>query len=127
MGDALHPQAGPGDAALWPGELDEQLITELLINDSLLLGALQQAPAGGDAEPWSLDNTGASSSSSPAAPAPCNSGGGAEREEVLPQPEAVSRALCSVYTGPTIRDIEKALSTSRPYPWSSRRYSPMHL
>ncbi|RCV28088.1 hypothetical protein SEVIR_5G383200v4 [Setaria viridis] len=127
MGDVLHPQAGPGDVApLWPGEIDEQLITELLSDESLLLGALQQAPAGGDAEPCSRDNTGASSS--PAAPAPCNSGGGgAEREEVLPQPEAVSRALCSVYTGPTIRDIEKALSTSRPYPWSSRRYSTMHL
>ncbi|CAO1944456.1 unnamed protein product [Urochloa humidicola] len=126
MGDVLHPQAGAGDvAALWPGELDEQLITELLSDDSLLLlGAPQQQPAAGDSsEPCcSRDDTGASP---PAVPAPCNSGAG--EQEAVPQPEAVSRALCSVYTGPTIRDIEKALSTSRPYPWSTRRYSPMHL
>ncbi|PUZ54014.1 hypothetical protein GQ55_5G095500 [Panicum hallii var. hallii] len=126
MGDVLHPQAGTGDVqSLWPGDLDEQLITELLSDDSLLLGALHPDP-GGDSEHCSRD-TGASPA---AAPAPCDSGGGgaAEQEELLPQPEAVSRALCSVYTGPTIRDIEMALSTSRPsYPWSSRRYSRMHL
>lgn len=130
MGDGdyvLHPpQPGAADAAVWPGELDEQLITELLSDDSLLLDALQQVPAAGDSEHCSRD-TGASY----APAAPCISGGGggtaAEHQELLPQPEAVSRALCSVYTGPTIRDIEKALSTSRPYPWSSRRYSPMHL
>ncbi|OEL12862.1 hypothetical protein BAE44_0026119 [Dichanthelium oligosanthes] len=128
MGDVLHPQAGAGDVALWPGELDEQLIAELLSDDSLLLGALHQQqvlPGGGDSsEHCTRDKADA--------PAPCDSGGGggaaAEQEEVLPRPEAVSRALSSVYTGPTIRDIEKALSTSRPYPsWSSRRYSPMHL
>ncbi|XP_066307406.1 uncharacterized protein [Miscanthus floridulus] len=120
MGDgdgdyALHPQPGAADVAVWPGELDEQLITELLSDDSFLLGELQQVPAG-DEQHCSRD-TGASS----APAAPCISGGGtaAEHQELLPQPEAVSRALCSVYTGPTIRDIEKALSTSRPYPWSS--------
>ncbi|KAF8775349.1 hypothetical protein HU200_004761 [Digitaria exilis] len=138
MGDVLHPQAGAGDvAALWPGELDEQLITELLSDESLLLGALQpqqQSPGddGGESEHCSPD-TWASSS---AHPAPIDDDGGgatvAEPEESLPQPEAVSRALCSVYTGPTIRDIEKALSSAttsrRPYPWSSsRRYGPMHL
>ncbi|KAF8716981.1 hypothetical protein HU200_026087 [Digitaria exilis] len=130
MGDVLHPQAGAGDvAALWPGELDEQLITELLSDESLLLGALQQPQqqSPGDSEHCSPD-TGASSS---AHPAPIDAAA-AEPEELLPQPEAVSRALCSVYTGPTIRDIEKALSTTttsrRPYPWSSsRRYGPMHL
>ena len=126
MGDVLHPhpQAGAGDVqALWPGDLDEQLITELLSDDSLLLGALQQPPAGGgDSEHGSAD-TGASPA---AAPAACDSSAG--EQELLPQLEEVSRALCSVYTGPTIRDIEMALSTSRPsYPWSSRRYSPMHL
>ncbi|CAN6278103.1 unnamed protein product [Urochloa humidicola] len=128
MGDVLHPQqAGAGVvAALWPGELDEQLITELLSDDTLLL------VAGGDSnsEPcWSRD-TGASASPPAvvAAPAPpCGRGGASEQEAAVPQPEAVSRALSSVYTGPTIRDIEKALSTSRPYPWSTRRYSPMHL
>ncbi|PWZ33915.1 hypothetical protein Zm00014a_036829 [Zea mays] len=132
MGDgdyALHPEPGADDVGVcWPGELDEQLVTELLCDDSLLLGALQQVPAAVDSEPqYCSRDTGASSS----APAACTSGGGgtvAEHQELLPQPEAVSRALCSVYTGPTIRDIEKALSTSRPpYPWSSRRYSPMHL
>jgi hypothetical protein len=130
MGDGdgnyvLHPQPGAADVAVWPGELDEQLITELLSDDSLLLGALEQVPAG-DSEQHCSRDTGASS----APAAPCISGGGtaAEHQELLPQPEAVNRALCSVYTGPTIRDIEKALSTSRPYPWSSRRYSPtMHL
>ncbi|CAL4946626.1 unnamed protein product [Urochloa decumbens] len=131
MGDVLHPQGGAADVALWPGELDEQLITELLSDDSLLLlGAPQPQPAaaaGDSLEPCcSRDTTGAPSP--PAAPAPRSSDGGAEQEAVLPQPEAVSRALSSVYTGPTIRDIEKALSTSRPYPWSTRRYSPMmHL
>ena len=125
MGDgdgdyALHPQPGAADVAVWPGELDEQLITELLSDDSLLLlGALQQVPAG-DSEQHCSRDTGPSS----APAAPCISGGGGE---LLPQPEAASRALCSVYTGPTIRDIEKALSTSRPYPWGSPRNSPMHL
>ncbi|XP_008673037.1 WRKY DNA binding domain containing protein isoform X1 [Zea mays] len=130
MGDgdyALHPEPGADDVGVcWPGELDEQLVTELLSDDSLLLGALQQDPAAVDSEHYCSRDTGASSS----APAACTGGGGtvAEHQELLPQPEAVSRALCSVYTGPTIRDIEKALSTSRPpYPWSSRRYSPMHL
>ncbi|CAO2182374.1 unnamed protein product [Urochloa humidicola] len=129
MGDVPHPQqAGAGDvAALWPGELDEQLITELLSDDSLLLCAPQPQPPAGDSslEPCSSRDTGASPPA--AAPAPC-SGGGAAEQEAVPQPETVSRALSSVYTGPTIRDIEKALSTSRPYPWSTtRRYSPMHV
>ncbi|PWZ09669.1 hypothetical protein Zm00014a_015148 [Zea mays] len=125
MGDVLHSQPGAADVAVWPGELDEQLITELLSDDSLLLGALQQAPAGDSEHCCSSDPGGASS-----APAPCISGDGGtatEQELLLPQPEAVSRALCSVYTGPTIRDIEKALSASRPYPWSRSRYSLMHL
>ncbi|WVZ68208.1 hypothetical protein U9M48_017171 [Paspalum notatum var. saurae] len=127
MGDVLHPETGADDdVAIWPGELDEQLVTELLSDDSLILvGALQQVP-GGDSDQHRSRDQGASS-----APA----GGGetaAEQEqeqELVPQPEAVSRALCSVYSGPTIRDIEKALWTSRPYPYhlSSRRYSPVHL
>ncbi|OQU87844.1 hypothetical protein SORBI_3003G353000 [Sorghum bicolor] len=136
MGDGdygLHPEPGAADVAVWPGELDEQLITELLSDDSLLLGTLpppQQVPAGDDPEEQHCSRDTGGASSAPAAP--CISGGGtaAEHRELLPQPEAVSRALCSVYTGPTIRDIEKALSTTRPYPWSwsSSRYSPtMHL
>ncbi|CAL4973184.1 unnamed protein product [Urochloa decumbens] len=123
MGDVLHPQAGAADVALWPGELDEQLITELLSDDSLLLlGAPQPHPAaaGDSSEPCCSRDDATGAPSPPAAPA--------AEPEAVPQPEAVSRALSSVYTGPTIRDIEKALSTSRPYPWSTRRYSPaMHL
>ncbi|GJM92597.1 hypothetical protein PR202_ga09079 [Eleusine coracana subsp. coracana] len=90
-------------AAVWPGELDEQLISELLSDDSFL-GALQQFPGGADTGPG-------------AAPAAA-----AERDDELPQPAEVNRALCSVYSGPTIQDIEQALS-SRPSHWSSRRYS----
>ncbi|KAJ1286176.1 hypothetical protein BS78_03G332600 [Paspalum vaginatum] len=120
MGDVLRAD---DDVAIWPGELDEQLITELLSDDSLvILGAPQQVPGG--------DQQGASLS----APAPAPNSGGEtaadhqEEQDLVPQPEEVSRALCSVYSGPTIRDIEKALWTSRPYhPWSSRRYSPAHL
>ncbi|GJN17194.1 hypothetical protein PR202_gb04244 [Eleusine coracana subsp. coracana] len=105
--------ATDGAAAVWPGELDEQLISELLSDDSFL-GALQQVPGGGA-------DTGPPAG---AAPAPCSSGGcaAAERDDELPQPAEVSRALCSVYSGPTIQDIEQALS-SRPGHWSSRRYS----
>ncbi|KAL6614181.1 hypothetical protein ACP70R_036451 [Stipagrostis hirtigluma subsp. patula] len=120
MGDALQAHQAAGDQGVaWPVELDEQLISELLSDDSLL-GVLQ-APDDGS-EYHATETT--------AAAAPCNSGGGggsstADEHRVL-QPEAVSRALCSVYSGPTIRDIEKALS-SRPYPSSSSRYSSMHL
>ncbi|TVU36790.1 hypothetical protein EJB05_18737, partial [Eragrostis curvula] len=113
MGD----QATDG-AAVWPGELDEQLISELLSDDSLL-GALQVSA---DSEhDYVSGDTGPGPD---AAPAPWNSGAAAERE--LPQPAVVSRALCSVYSGPTIQDIEKALS-SRPRHWSHRRYSSMYL
>jgi hypothetical protein len=112
-----------GAAAVWPGQLDEQLISELLSDDSLF-GSLH-VPAtdsddhcSGDAVPDAA-----------AAPAPCNSGGdGTAAERDVPEPEAVSRALCSVYSGPTIQDIEKALSSaSRPCHWSHRRYSSMYL
>lgn len=119
MEDVLQAQAVAAAAAdevgIWPGELDEQLISELLSDDSLL-GAL--FPAAVDSEYYSCD-TGS------AAAAPCNSGGSTAAENERLQPPAVSRALCSVYSGPTIRDIEKALS-SRPYP-SSRRYSSLYL
>jgi hypothetical protein len=113
-------QAPTDGAAVWPGELDEQLISELLSDDSLL-GALQVP--GGDS-----DHNCCSGGTRPdAAPAPYNSGGGTAAErELLPEPAAVSRALCSVYSGPTIQDIENALS-SRPCHWSNRRYSPMYL
>ena len=102
MGDAAEDEVG-----VWPGELDEQLISELLTDDSLL-GA------------HSYDTGGA-------AAAPCNSGGGstAAEHERLPPASVASKAPCSVYSGPTIKDIQKAL-WSRPYP-SSRRYSSLYL
>lgn len=119
MEDVLQAQAVAAAAAdevgIWPGELDEQLISELLSDDSLL-GAL--FPAAGDSEYYSC-YTGS------AAAAPCNSGGSTAAQNERLQPPAVSRALCSVYSGPTIRDIEKALS-SRPYP-SSSRYSSLYF
>uniref|UniRef100_A0ACD5VV20 Uncharacterized protein n=1 Tax=Avena sativa TaxID=4498 RepID=A0ACD5VV20_AVESA len=114
MGDSLraHALAAEDEVGVWPGELDEQLISELLSDDSLL-GA--PAPAD-DSENYSCDTGGG------AASARCNGGGGstAVEHERLPPASAASQGLCSVYSGPTIRDIQKAL-WSRPYP-SSRRY-----
>jgi hypothetical protein len=99
-GHALHgDEATDGAAAVWPGELDEQLISELLSNDVLL-----QVPAG-ESEHYRSRDAGPDAAS----PAPCNSSA-AGRE--VPQPAEVSRALCSVYSGPTIQDVEKALSSS---------------
>ncbi|XP_062225779.1 WRKY transcription factor WRKY28-like isoform X2 [Phragmites australis] len=116
--DVLQADPAADGVGIWPVDFDEQLISELLTDEGLL-GAL---PAG-DSEHCSCD-TGAA-----AAPAPCNSGGGGDSsstaraaEHELPQPAAVNRVLCSVYSGPTIRDVEKALS-SRPYPSTGRRYS----
>ncbi|CAM0883528.1 unnamed protein product [Alopecurus aequalis] len=116
MGDGLRARAVPAEdeVGVWPGELDEQLISELLTDDSLL-GDLVAA------DYHSCDTAGA-------AAAPCNSGGGsstaAEHDRLLPASVA-GEALCSVYSGPTIKDIQKAL-WSRPYP-SSRRYSSLCL
>jgi hypothetical protein len=105
-----------GAAAVWPGELDEHLISELLSDDSLF-GSLH-VPATDSDDHCSGDKV------PDAAAAQVTTA--AERD--VPQPEAVSRALCSVYSGPTIQDIEKALSSaSRPCHWSHRRYSSMYL
>ena len=123
MGDVLQAQAVAAAAAdemgvVWPADLDEQLISELLSDDSLL-GALVPADVD-DSEQYSRDT-----GSGAAAAAPCNSDDSTTAEHEWPQPATVSRALCSVYSGPTIRDIEKALS-SRPYHFS-RRYSSLYL
>ncbi|XP_062207411.1 probable WRKY transcription factor 20 isoform X2 [Phragmites australis] len=120
MGDVLQADQAAEGMTVWPSELDEQLISELLSDDNFF-DALQVPD---DSEHWSR-GTGA------APPAPCNSGGDSSStaradEQKLPQLAAVSRALCSVYSGPTIQDIEEALS-SRPYPPSNRRYSSMYL
>ncbi|XP_062219630.1 uncharacterized protein LOC133919289 [Phragmites australis] len=82
MGDVLQAGQAAEGMAVWPSELDEQLISELLSDDSFL-GALQ-VPDG--SEHWSRD-TGA------APPAPCNSGGDSSStaradEQKLPQPAA---------------------------------------
>ncbi|VAH81685.1 unnamed protein product [Triticum turgidum subsp. durum] len=122
MGDVLRAHdvattAAGDEAGVWPGELDEQLIRELLSDDSLL-GSM--APPDDSERHRSCDTGGA-----PAA-APCNSGGSiAAVHEPLPQASASSMALCSSYSGPTIRDIEKAL-WSRPYT-SSQRYGSLYL
>ncbi|XP_020148290.1 uncharacterized protein [Aegilops tauschii subsp. strangulata] len=123
MGDVLraHDVAATADddeAGVWPGELDEQLIRELLSDDSLL-GSMAP-PDDGSERHRSCDTGGA-----PAA-APCNSGGRTAAEhEPLPPVSASSMALCSSYSGPTIRDIEKAL-WSRPYT-SSQRYGSLYF
>uniref|UniRef100_A0A0D9V7P2 WRKY domain-containing protein n=1 Tax=Leersia perrieri TaxID=77586 RepID=A0A0D9V7P2_9ORYZ len=111
MGDARRPQANATTdemGVVWPGGLDDQLISELLGDDGLVV------PTAGPSAP---------------AASPCNRGGSSTAATAWPSPApAVIRALCSVYSGPTIRDIEKALSStssslsSRPFP-SSRRYS----
>uniref|UniRef100_A0ACD5W175 Uncharacterized protein n=1 Tax=Avena sativa TaxID=4498 RepID=A0ACD5W175_AVESA len=121
MGDALRAQAlaAEDEVGVWPGELDEQLISELLSDDSLL-----GVPAPAD------DSENRSCDTGDAASARCNSGGGstaaAEHERLPPaSASAASQGLCSVYSGPTIRDIQKAL-WSRPYP-SSRRYGSVYF
>ncbi|KAE8768748.1 WRKY transcription factor 36 [Hordeum vulgare] len=122
MGDALRDHdlaatADDEDAGVWPGELDEQLIRELLSDDSLL-GSMY--PDNDSGRHRSCDTGGA-----PAA-APCNSGGSTAAEhEPLPPASASSMPLCSAYSGPTIRDIEKAL-WSRPYT-SSQRHGSLHF
>ncbi|KAL6853688.1 hypothetical protein ACP4OV_019717 [Aristida adscensionis] len=118
MGDSLQAPAADG-GAWWPGELDEQLISELLSDDSFLGALHQQVPDGSE-------YVAATGTTEPAA-APCDSGGGsttaaADDHRGPLQPEAVSRALCSVYSGPTIRDIEKALSSRPSYRPSSSMY-----
>uniref|UniRef100_A0A0E0JQW9 WRKY domain-containing protein n=1 Tax=Oryza punctata TaxID=4537 RepID=A0A0E0JQW9_ORYPU len=121
MGDVLRAQATAAAdevGGAWPGELDEHLIGELLGDDGQFVPAAEHRDLY-----YSFD----AGTSAAAATAACNGGGSAEHERPRPAP-AVSRALCSVYSGPTIRDIEKALSSSSaassrpPYP-SGRRYS----
>ncbi|KAM3352499.1 hypothetical protein ACQJBY_024007 [Aegilops geniculata] len=125
MGDVLraHDVAATADddeAGVWPGELDEQLIRELLSDDSLL-GSMAP-PDGSERHYRSCDTGGAAA----AAAAPCSSGGSSAAEhEPLPPASASSMTLCSSYSGPTIRDIEKAL-WSRPYT-SSQRYGSLYL
>jgi hypothetical protein len=118
MGDVPRSQAvaHEDEVGVWPGELDEQLISELLSDDSLLAALV---PAN--------DSENHSRGSGIAAAAPCDSDGGgtAAEHEQLPPASAGSHAMCSVYSGPTIRDIEKAL-WSRPYP-SGRRYGSLYL
>ncbi|KAF7024570.1 hypothetical protein CFC21_036903 [Triticum aestivum] len=115
MGDVLRAHdaaatAADDEAGVWPGELDEQLIRELLSDDSLL-GSMAP-PDDGSERPYRSCGTGGA----PAA-APCN--------EPLPLASASSMALCSSYSGPTIRDIEKAL-WSRPYT-STQRYGSLYF
>ncbi|KAL5223176.1 hypothetical protein ABZP36_027889 [Zizania latifolia] len=120
MGDVLQAQAAAtGEVGVWPGELDVQLMISELLGDggNPQLGGLV-APAAEYSECcYSFDK-------GSAATAPSSEGGRTAAEHERPQP-AVSRALCAVYSGPTIRDIEKALS-SRPYP-SSRRHSSLYF
>ncbi|KAG8078459.1 hypothetical protein GUJ93_ZPchr0007g4031 [Zizania palustris] len=125
MGDVLQAQlAATGEVGVWSGELDVQLMISELLGDGAnpQLGGLV-APAAEYSEcGYSLDK-----GSSATATAPSSEGGSTVAEHEWPQPApAMSRALSSsVYYGPTIRDIEKALS-SRPYP-SSRRHSSLYF
>ncbi|KAK1668149.1 hypothetical protein QYE76_056308 [Lolium multiflorum] len=120
MGDVPRAQAvaGEHEAGVWPGELDEQLISELLSDDSLLASLV---PAGDDSEKNHSCDKGGSISGR------CNSGGSstAAEHERLPPASVARQAMCSVYSGPTIRDIQKAL-WSRPYP-SSRRFGSLYF
>ncbi|KAM0908538.1 hypothetical protein ACQ4PT_015398 [Festuca glaucescens] len=119
MGDVPRAQAvaGEDEAGVWPGELDEQLISELLSDDSLLASLV---PAGDSEKSHSCDKGGSTS-------ARCNSGASstAAEHERLPPASVAGQAMCSVYSGPTIRDIQKAL-WSRPYP-SSRRFGSLYF
>ncbi|EEC71781.1 hypothetical protein OsI_04396 [Oryza sativa Indica Group] len=125
MGDVLRAQATASAeevaGGVWPCELDDHLIGELLGDDGLFVPAAEH--------PTLYYSFGAGSSAAAAA-APCNGGGSADHERRPRPAPAVSRDLCSVYSGPTIRDIEKALSSSAsprpPYP-SGRRYSSLYL
>ncbi|KQK10532.1 probable WRKY transcription factor 20 isoform X2 [Brachypodium distachyon] len=111
MGDVLQAEAvapAADEAGIWPGELDEQLISDLLSDDSLLAPVVDPAD---DSEQHYCprDNTGSGAATA-----------------AVPPAEA-GRSLCSVYSGPTITDIQKALS-SRPHPPRyGRRYSSLYL
>lgn len=111
MGDVLQAEAvapAADEAGIWPGELDEQLISDLLSDDSLLAPVVDPAD---DSEQHYCprDNTGSGAATA-----------------AVPPAEA-GRSLCSVYSGPTITDIQKALS-SRPHPPRyGRRYSSLYF